>query len=89
MKLEKLKGALVEELSFVLCAYRTTTRTSTGETPFSLKYGVEAMIPVEVGLPSYMRTHFESEQKDENRKVSLDLIEELRNSAEVRIATYQ
>ena len=89
MKLEKLKGAWVEELPFVLWAYRTTTRTSTGETPFSLAYGSEAMIPVEVGMPNHRRAHFNPLQNDENLSVSLDLIEELRSTAQVKVAAYQ
>ena len=66
VKLEKLKGVWVEELPYVLWAYRTTTRTSTGETPFSLAYGAEAMIPVEVGMPSYRRAYFDPRHNDEN-----------------------
>ena len=40
-KLEEHKGLWANELPKVLRAYRTTSRTSTGETPFSLAYGVE------------------------------------------------
>nr|XP_016467672.1 PREDICTED: uncharacterized protein LOC107790280 [Nicotiana tabacum] len=36
----------------VLWAYRITTKISTGEIPFSLVYGVEALIPVDIGEPS-------------------------------------
>ena len=32
--------------------YRTTTHTSTGATPFSLVYGMEAVLPIEVQIPS-------------------------------------
>ncbi|KAI5441656.1 hypothetical protein KIW84_010930 [Lathyrus oleraceus] len=32
--------------------YRTSVRTSTGATPFSLVYGMEAVLPVEVQIPS-------------------------------------
>ncbi|XP_004231718.1 uncharacterized protein [Solanum lycopersicum] len=32
--------------------YRTTIRTSTGATPYFLVYGTEAMIPVELEIPS-------------------------------------
>ncbi|KAL2227023.1 UNVERIFIED_CONTAM: Retrovirus-related Pol polyprotein from transposon [Sesamum indicum] len=41
-----------DELPGVLWAYRTTPRTSTGETPFSLVYGSEAVIPAEIGEES-------------------------------------
>ena len=49
-KLENHKGAWLKELPHVLWAYRTTARTSTGETLFSMAYGVEAMVPVEVRM---------------------------------------
>jgi hypothetical protein len=45
-KFHKLQRRLVRK---VLWSYRATTRTPTGETPFSLIYRTEAMIPVEVG----------------------------------------
>ena len=37
-----------EMLPFALYGYRTSVRTSTGETAFSLVYGMEAVLPVEV-----------------------------------------
>ncbi|XP_019246309.1 PREDICTED: uncharacterized protein LOC109225958 [Nicotiana attenuata] len=51
-KLEDAKGLWPELLQEVLWAYRTTPKTSTGETPYSLVYGTDAVIPVEVGEPS-------------------------------------
>ena len=39
-------------LPFVLHGYRTSVRTSTGATPFSLVYGMEAVLPFEVEVPS-------------------------------------
>ena len=47
-RLEGTKGRWVEELLNVLWAYQTTHRRSMGETPFSLTYGGEAVIPAEV-----------------------------------------
>ncbi|KAI5431952.1 hypothetical protein KIW84_035911 [Lathyrus oleraceus] len=41
-----------EMLSFALHGYRTSVRTSTGATPYSLVYGMEAVLPVEVEIPS-------------------------------------
>ena len=41
-----------EMLSFSLHGYRTTARTSTWATPFSLVYGMEAVLPMEVHIPS-------------------------------------
>ena len=41
-----------EKLSFALHAYRTGVRTSTGATPYSLVYRMEAVLPIEVEIPS-------------------------------------
>ena len=89
MKLEEHKGLSVDEIPKVLWAYRTTSRTSTEETPFCLAYGVEAMIPVEVGIPSLRH---ETYNPDENRALmsyELDLLEEKRDLAALRTASYK
>ncbi|KAK8649492.1 hypothetical protein V6N13_130221 [Hibiscus sabdariffa] len=41
-----------EKLPFALLAYQTSVRTSTGATPYSLVYGTEAVLPIEVEIPS-------------------------------------
>ena len=41
-----------EMLPFTLHGYRTSVRTLTGATPFSLVYGMEAILPIEVEIPS-------------------------------------
>ena len=51
-RLELAKGAWLEELPNVLWAYRTTTRVPTREMTFRLTFGIEAVIPVEVGPTS-------------------------------------
>ena len=51
-RLGKSKGNWAEELQSVLWAYRTTARRATGETPFSLVYGTEAVIPSEMYVPT-------------------------------------
>jgi transposase InsO family protein len=45
-RLGRERAEWVEELPHVLWAHRTTPKTSNGETPFSLTYETEAMIPV-------------------------------------------
>ena len=52
-RLEGAKGIWPDELPSVLWAYRTTVKTPTGETPFRLAYGTDAVIPVEIGLTSH------------------------------------
>ena len=41
-----------EKLPFALWAYRTSFRTSTGATPYSLVYGMEAVLPIEIEMGS-------------------------------------
>ncbi|KAA3465697.1 RNA-directed DNA polymerase [Gossypium australe] len=41
-----------EKLPLALYAYQTSVRTSTGATPFLLLYGMEAVLPIEVEIPS-------------------------------------
>ncbi|GJW29366.1 reverse transcriptase domain-containing protein [Tanacetum coccineum] len=43
----------VDELPNILWAPRTMLRTINGETSFSLTYGSEAVIPAEIGMPTY------------------------------------
>ena len=41
-----------EKLPFALHAYYTVVRTSIGATPFSLVYGMEAILPIEIEIQS-------------------------------------
>ncbi|RVW26969.1 hypothetical protein CK203_098766 [Vitis vinifera] len=50
-RLEQAKGKWVEELPGVLWAYRTTPGRPRGNTPFALAYGMDVVIPTEIGLP--------------------------------------
>ncbi|KAK3042746.1 hypothetical protein RJ639_000804 [Escallonia herrerae] len=83
-KLDEAKGAWVDELSKVLWAYRTTPHSVTGETPFSLCYGTEAMLPVEIGVPTIRALHFNKLNNDVGLRANLDLVEEARTQAHVR-----
>ena len=88
-KLDSLKGRWADDLPEVLWSYRTTPRTPTGETPFSLAYGCEAMAPVEVGISTYRREMFDESLNEELLKMHLDLIDEHRQNAQLRAASYQ
>ena len=73
----------------VLWAYRTIARISTGETPFKLTYGSEAMIPVEVGITSIRRETYHKESNDDQLKVNLDCLDEVRDRAFNKMTKYQ
>ena len=77
-QLERAKGIWPEELPSVLWAYRTTTRTPMGETPFRLTYGNEAVIPAEIGLTSYRVDNHDEVRNDEAIRLQLDLIDKVR-----------
>ncbi|XP_050217420.1 uncharacterized protein LOC126668257 [Mercurialis annua] len=74
----------LEELPKVIWAYRTTPRAGTGNTPFSLTYGCEAMIPVEIGMPTLRVQFFDEAKNEEEQKLCLDLLEERREQTLLR-----
>ena len=85
-RLDDAKSKWVEELPHVLWTYRTTPRRSTGETPFLLTYGAEAVIPLKTGFPLTRTSSFNLKDNDEQLTRNLDLIEEKRENAMVQLA---
>nr|XP_016496214.1 PREDICTED: uncharacterized protein LOC107815202 [Nicotiana tabacum] len=59
----------------VLWAYRTTAKTSTGETPFSMVYRAEALISMEISETSIRHVQATENSNDEELRVNLDLLE--------------
>ncbi|KAL5855612.1 hypothetical protein ACOSQ3_005445 [Xanthoceras sorbifolium] len=57
-KLEDAKENWANELPHILWAYRKIERTSTEETPFSLAFRVEVVLPAEIGLPYFRVSYF-------------------------------
>ncbi|XP_022841865.1 uncharacterized protein K02A2.6-like [Olea europaea var. sylvestris] len=88
-KLDLFKGGWAEELPSVLWSYRTTARTSTGETSFSLAFGTEVMIPLEINIPSLHITDYDEERNHIALHTELDLTEEKKNNAELKNAIYK
>ena len=88
-RLDDAKGKGVEELPHVFWTYRPTPRRSTGETPFSMIYGAEAVIPLEFGFPTTRTSLFNPKDNDEQLTRGLDLIEEKRENVMVQLAHYQ
>ena len=88
-RLDDAKGKWVEKLPHVLWTYRTTSQKSTGETPFSMTSGAEAVIPLENGFPTMRISTFTSDGNDELLKKNLDLVKERRENAMVQLAYYQ
>lgn len=78
----------VEKLPSVLWAYRTTPRKSTGETPFSMVYGSEAVLPEEIGEES-ARVHGYDEKNGDRQAQDLNMIEERTKRALILMEVYR
>ena len=81
-----------EMLPFALHGYCTSIHTSTGATPFSLVYEMEAVLPFEVEIPSLrvlMKTQLEEAEWVQARLDQLNLIEEKRLTAVCHGQLYQ
>ena len=87
-RLHSTKGKWVEELPRVIWAYRTTSRKPTEVSLFTLTYGMEAIIPIEIGMPT-LRMEISEEANTEALAKDLDMIDELRKATVVRMASYQ
>ena len=59
------------------------------ETPFSLAYGVEAKIPVEVEVPSLRRETYSREENFTLQRYELDLLKEKHDLVALRVAFYK
>ncbi|XP_071902746.1 uncharacterized protein [Coffea arabica] len=79
----------MDELPTILWAHRTIPRTATQEIPFVLTYETEAVIPAEVGMPSDKVQHFVAQDNDEEMRLNLDLLEQEREEAAIRVAKYK
>nr|GEY97132.1 reverse transcriptase domain-containing protein [Tanacetum cinerariifolium] len=80
------RGAWVEELPNVLWAHRTTPKTSNRDTPFSLAYGTEAVIPAEIGIPTRRTIQGSDKENNEALRLNLNLLEERREIAAIKEA---
>ncbi|GKB03724.1 reverse transcriptase domain-containing protein [Tanacetum coccineum] len=76
----------LEELSHVLWAHRTMIKSSNGDTPFSLTYRTEAVIPPKIGMPTLRTAEVDIVQNNEALGINLDLLEEKKEQAAIRKA---
>ncbi|KAM2332265.1 hypothetical protein ACFX1X_022845 [Malus domestica] len=81
-----------ERISEALWAYQTTHRTLTQATPYSLVYGVEALLPLESQIPSLRMAIQEGLTDEENAKLhlqELEALDERRLEAQQHLECYQ
>ena len=85
-QLDEAKCKWVDELPRVW-ANRTTAGKPTGISPFALTYGMEVIIPTEIGMPS-LRTEMPEQSNTEFIIKKLDTGDELHETTTVQIASY-
>ncbi|XP_070011335.1 uncharacterized protein [Nicotiana sylvestris] len=81
-----------EKIGETLWAYRTTFRTATQATPYSLVYGVEAVLPLEQQIPSLRIAIQEGLTYEENallRLAKLEALDEKRLEVQQKLECYQ
>jgi hypothetical protein len=73
----------------VLWALRTNINRATRDTPFSLVYRAEAVLPPEIYFKSARMTHFNPKDQAEARELDANLLEERRNTTLSNMRKYQ
>ena len=66
------KEKWTKELLEVLWAYKCTPLSTRLETPYNLIYGIDAMIPIEIGEPSLRKQLFDLNMNNESLTMNLD-----------------
>ena len=64
-------------------------RTLTGETPFKLAYGSEAIIPAEVHMANHRVMMYQDKDNEELLCLNLDLIDKVRTDTDERTTRYK
>ena len=77
----------MDKLPGVLRAYKTTGHRPTGISPLALTYGMEAIVLIEIGMPT-LRTDILEQSNVETVIKYLDMVDELPEAVAVRIASY-
>lgn len=61
----------------------------TGYTPFTLAYGSEAMIPIELEVSSYRKIHYDSKKSEKLMSDLFDMIDEKRDEVDLRAVAHR
>nr|GEV90981.1 reverse transcriptase domain-containing protein [Tanacetum cinerariifolium] len=83
------RAGWVDELPNVLWAHRTSLKQSNGETPVSLTYGSEAVIPADIIMPTHRTMMIREDENEDELRLNMDLLQERREVATIRKAKYK
>ena len=78
----------MDKLPGVLLAYRTTACRPIGISPVAVTYGMEAIIPTEIGMPT-LRTYIPEQSNTESVIKDLDMADKLNEATAMRISLYR
>jgi hypothetical protein len=81
-------GNWIKELPNALWGLRTQTTKTTGQSPYFLVYGSEAILPVDVMWDSPAVEQYDEGISEDSRQVDIDGLEEARYAALVQSARY-
>jgi hypothetical protein len=84
----KKGGKWIHELPHVIWGLRTQRSKATGQTPFFLVYGSEAILPADIIWKSPRVEMYNKGEADEARQLELDSVEEACCTALVQSACY-
>nr|AAN08656.1 putative gag-pol precursor [Oryza sativa Japonica Group]AAP53354.1 retrotransposon protein, putative, Ty3-gypsy subclass [Oryza sativa Japonica Group] len=87
-RLRPYAGKWVDQLPLVLWSLRTTPSRATGQSPFLLVYGAEAMLPSEVEFESLRFRNFKEECYGEDRMDDLNRLEEAHEATLIQSVRY-
>lgn len=68
----------------VLWSYHTTPHSTTKETPLTMDYGTDAMLPVEIDTHTWRRDNFSDEANETGIRCTMDMIDGIREDAHIR-----
>ncbi|XP_064950517.1 uncharacterized protein LOC135604795 [Musa acuminata AAA Group] len=83
------RSAWTDKLPSVLWSLHTTPKTATGESPYSLTFGTEAVLPPEVAIATLRTGGYDEEVSNEGLRAALDLLEEQRADAHLKALSYK
>jgi hypothetical protein len=81
-------GKWIKELPNALWGLRTQPSKPTGQSPYFLVYGSEAILPADVIWDSPAVEHYDEGVSEDSRRVDIDRLEEARCAALVQSARY-
>nr|GEW04555.1 reverse transcriptase domain-containing protein [Tanacetum cinerariifolium] len=88
-RLGKTHQGWMDELPHVLWTHKTTSKSSNDETPFSLVYGSEAVVPIEISMETKRIKEFKVKTNEKRRREDLDILKEQKEMCFIREAYYK